>query len=200
MKTKIPCGGFYLDDSLMLNEDNNLAVAGTHDSLTVKFRHNDEPDAGSDEYLCDTPLEKILEAVFVRKIPVNGLVFYSELGAFWASLSYCGHAEGGIKCVFSSSPFVYEETISGGNYIINSIGFEILELTSRSVNSNNILFSSFFFYSLLSLHIELVLDLNFFQVANFLHFSFPTVFKYIVSALIIILNIYSDSTLKMKKL
>ena len=138
MKIKIPCGGFYLDDSLVLNEDNSLAVAGTHDSLTVKFRPNDEPDAGSDEYLCDTPLGTIFEAVFERKIPVNGLVFYSEPGAFWASLSYCGHAERGIKCVFSSSPSVYEETISGGNYIINSIGFEILELTSRSVNDEHI--------------------------------------------------------------
>ena len=78
MKTKIPCGGFYLDDSLVLNEDNSLAVAGTHDSLTVKFRPNDEPDAGSDEYLCDTPFGTIFEAVFERKIPVNGLVFKNE--------------------------------------------------------------------------------------------------------------------------
>ena len=130
MKTKIPCGGFYLDESLMLNEDNSLAVAGTHDSLTVKFRPNDEPDAGSDEYLCDTPLQTIFEAVFERKIPVNGLVFKNELLVCYMSLNHVDVEE--FEVSFSSPANILQKQQTGdGVYTINKISFDFLTPTSR---------------------------------------------------------------------
>ena len=136
MKTKIPCGGFYLDDSLMLNEDNSLAVAGTHDSLTVKFRPNDKPDAGSDEYLCDTPLGTIFEAVFERKIPVNGLVFKNESLVCYMSLNYVDDEES--KVSFSSPAVIVQESIGGGVYTINKISFDFLTSTSRIFGDEHI--------------------------------------------------------------
>ena len=129
MKIKIPCGGFYLDDSLVLNEDNSLAVAGTHDSLTVKFRPNDEPDAGSDEYFCDTPLGTIFEAVFERKIPVNGLVFKNESLVCYMSLNHVDVEE--FEVSFSSPADIAQESIGGGVYTINKISFDFLTSTSR---------------------------------------------------------------------
>ena len=129
MKIKIPCGGFYLDDSLVLNEDNSLAVAGTHDSLTVKFRPNDEPDARSDEYLCDTPLGTIFEAVFERKIPVNGLVFKNESLVCYMSLNHVDVEE--FEVSFSSPADIAQESIGGGVYTINKISFDFLTSTSR---------------------------------------------------------------------
>ena len=129
MKIKIPCGGFYLDDSLVLNEDNSLAVAGTHDSLTVKFRPNDEPDARSDEYLCDTPLGTIFEAVFERKIPVNGLVFKNESLVCYMSLNHVDVEE--FEGSFSSPADIAQESIGGGVYTINKISFDFLTSTSR---------------------------------------------------------------------
>ena len=136
MKTKIPCGGFYLDDSLMLNEDNSLGVAGTHDSLTVKFRPNDAPDAGSDEYLCDTPLEKILEAVFKRKIPVNGLVFKNESLVCYMSLNYVDDEESEVS--FSSPANILQENINDGVHTINKISFDFLTSTSRIFGGGHI--------------------------------------------------------------
>lgn len=136
MKTKIPCGGFYLDDSLMLNEDNSLGVAGTHDSLTVKFRPNDEPDAGSDEYLCDTPLATILEAVFVREIPVNGIVFKDASIVEYMSLVDVDFEK--FEAQFSTPAGIYQESIGGGVYTIKKISFDFLTSTSRISDGENI--------------------------------------------------------------
>ena len=136
MKTKIPCGGFYLDDSLVLKEDNTLAIAETHDSLTVKFRPNGVPDAGSDEYLCDTPLGTIFEAVFERKIPVNGLVFKNESLVCYMSLNYVDDEESEVS--FSSPVDILQEQISGGVHTINKISFDFLTSTSRISDGGHI--------------------------------------------------------------
>lgn len=136
MKTKIPCGGFYLDDSLMFDEKHGLGVASNHDALTVKFTPNTYPDANSDEYLCDTPFMQIAEALFVRKIPVNGLVYTNNSVVFSVSLSTYDFGEGDF--VFSTPADIHRESVSGGSHFINEISFTFLTRTSRSIGSNDI--------------------------------------------------------------
>ena len=133
---KVPCGGFYLDDSLMFDEKHGLGVASNHDALTVKFTPNTEPDAKDGEFICDTPLMQIVEALYTRKIPVNGLVYTNDGEVFSISLSTCDFGKG--KCVFSAPASIYRVGASGGSLIIKEISFQFLTLTSRSIGGNDI--------------------------------------------------------------
>ena len=136
MKTKIPCGGFYLDDSLKYDEKHGLGVASNHDALTVKFTPNTYPNANSNEFICDTPLKQIVEALHIRKIPVNGLVYMNNDVVYSVSLSTFDFEEG--EFAFSAPAEIHSESVSGGSHIINEISFTFFTRTSRSIGDNDI--------------------------------------------------------------
>ena len=89
-----------------------------------------------DESLITDDLKQIAEALYVRGIPVNGLVYTNTGAVFSVSLSICDFEKN--KCVFSTSANIYSESVSGSSYIINKICFEFFTLTSRSIDGNNI--------------------------------------------------------------